>query len=229
MDPDRHRDLAEALRARLAAAGLEPPAGEDGHRLERDLALHLDRVAEVAAADLGPADPPLTDPTGRVGSGSVEPGWGAVGAAVGAVDNPTRPAPGSATLPEGAPIAAAEVPPRPGSGAPRPEPSRPEPGRLAGELREQARRIRDGEATSVELVERALERIGLLDDRLGAFVLVLGERARAEAAERDAARRRGRRSWPPTGPPPTPRWWPGCGGPGRWSSARPGPTSSPTG
>ena len=94
MDPDRPAELAQALRARLAAAGLEPPTGEDAHRLERDLALHLDRVADVAAAaDLGPADPPLTDPTGRVGE---RPGWGAV-------DNPTRPGRGWATLPEGAP------------------------------------------------------------------------------------------------------------------------------
>jgi aspartyl-tRNA(Asn)/glutamyl-tRNA(Gln) amidotransferase subunit A len=52
--------------------------------------------------------------------------------------------------------------------------------------------VRAGEASSAELVERALERIGAQDGRLGAFVLVLAERARAEAGERDTERRRGR-------------------------------------
>ncbi|HJU00197.1 MAG TPA: hypothetical protein VJ966_03205, partial [Actinomycetes bacterium] len=104
MDPDPDLDLAQALRARLAAAGLDVPPGEDAHRLERDLALHLERVADLtAAADLGPADPPLTDPTGRVG----------------AVDSPARPERGWATLPEGASIAAGEGEARPGSGAVR--------------------------------------------------------------------------------------------------------------
>jgi aspartyl-tRNA(Asn)/glutamyl-tRNA(Gln) amidotransferase subunit A len=146
MDPDRPAELAQALRARLAAAGLEPPTGEDARRLERDLALHLERVADLeAVTDLGPMDPPLTDPTR--------------GAAAGSAAVQARPA---------------EVRAHP-----------------AGELGEQARLIRDGEATGVELVEHALERIELLDGRLGGFVLVLGERARAEAEERDAARRRG--------------------------------------
>src|SRR5215212_474802 len=69
MDPDDDlTELAQALRARLAAAGLEPPSGEEARRLERDLALHLERIAEVeAAAALGPTDPPLTDPTGGRG------------------------------------------------------------------------------------------------------------------------------------------------------------------
>ena len=54
MDGAEQIDLGEALRARLAAAGLEVPA-EDADRLERDLALHLERVAALsAAADLGP-------------------------------------------------------------------------------------------------------------------------------------------------------------------------------
>ena len=52
--------------------------------------------------------------------------------------------------------------------------------------------VREGEVSSVELVERALERIAALDTELGAFVLVLGDQARAEAAERDLERRRGR-------------------------------------
>jgi aspartyl-tRNA(Asn)/glutamyl-tRNA(Gln) amidotransferase subunit A len=197
MDPGHHTDLAKALRARLAAAGLEPPSGEDAQRLERDLALHLERIAEVeAAAALGPADPPLTDPTGGPG----------------AVDN-RRPAPGgSVTLPEGAPITAGEGEARPGEGQERPGEGEARPGegqerpgegeaRPAGGLGEQARLVRDGEATSVELVEHALERIGRLDGRLGAFVLVLGERARAEAEERDAERRRGRVAGPLHGVP----------------------------
>jgi aspartyl-tRNA(Asn)/glutamyl-tRNA(Gln) amidotransferase subunit A len=146
MDGAGRVDLGEALRARLAAAGLEVPA-EDTDRLERDLALHLERVAALAAAaDLDPTDPPLTDPTAAVGRE-------AVGAAL--------PAAG-ATLP----------------------------GRGAG-LGEQARMVREGEASSGELVERALERIDRLDGRVGAFVVVLAERARAEAGERDAERRRG--------------------------------------
>jgi aspartyl-tRNA(Asn)/glutamyl-tRNA(Gln) amidotransferase subunit A len=144
-------DIGEALRARLAAAGLDAPV-EDTGRLERDLALHLERVAALtAAADLGPDDPPRTDPTTAVAPGRVGPGR--VG-------------------PEG--IGA-------GAGAAV---------RGAG-LGEQARMVREGEASGVELVERALERIGALDGRVGAFVLVLAERALAEATERDAVRRRG--------------------------------------
>ncbi len=52
--------------------------------------------------------------------------------------------------------------------------------------------VREGEVSSLELVERALEQIAALDTDLGAFVLVLGDQARAEAAERDLERRRGR-------------------------------------
>ena len=158
-------DLAALLRARLAAAGLAPP--DDTTQLERDLALHLERVdALTAAADLHPSDPPILDPTRWAGSG--------------AVDNRRPLAPGRVTLPEGAPIAAAEVEARP---------ERADPG---GGLGEQARLVREGEVTSVELVERALERIERLDPEVGAFVLVLGDQALAEAAERDAERRRGR-------------------------------------
>jgi aspartyl-tRNA(Asn)/glutamyl-tRNA(Gln) amidotransferase subunit A len=144
MDMAERAGLAEALRARLAAAGLEVPPGDDAGRLERDLALHLERVADLAAAaDLGPDDPPRTDPTTAVERG--------VAAATGGVDNlGTR-----------------------GDG-----------------LGEQARMVREGEVSSVELVERALEGIDGLDGRVGAFVLVLAEEAMAEAAERDAQRRR---------------------------------------
>jgi aspartyl-tRNA(Asn)/glutamyl-tRNA(Gln) amidotransferase subunit A len=177
-------DLAVLLRARLAAAALDLPP--DTGNLERDLALHLERVADLAAAaDLGPTDAPLPDPRGWAGAG-----W----AGAGAVDN-RRPAPGPwATLPEGAPMAA-------GPGDARPQ-ARPRAGQAAGGgLGEQARLVREGEATSVELVERALERIAALDDRVGAFVVSLGDRARAEAEERDAARRRGSRGGPLLGVP----------------------------
>ena len=61
--------------------------------------------------------------------------------------------------------------------------------------------VREGEVSSVELVERALERIAALDRELGAFVLVLGDKARAEAAERDRERRRGRPGGPVHGVP----------------------------
>jgi aspartyl-tRNA(Asn)/glutamyl-tRNA(Gln) amidotransferase subunit A len=143
-------DLAAALRARLAAAGLDLPP--DTGRLERDLALHLERIAALTeAADLHPSDPPLTDPTraaavlGRAVEGKAP--------RIPAVAGPRDP------LPPG--------------------------------LAEQARMVREGEASSAELVERALQRIGALDRQVGAFVLVLVERARAEAAERDERRRRG--------------------------------------
>ena len=64
-------DIAEALRTRLAAAALEPPAdARDRKRMERDLAVHLERVAVLAEADepLGRDDPPYTDPTRAMGS-----------------------------------------------------------------------------------------------------------------------------------------------------------------
>jgi aspartyl-tRNA(Asn)/glutamyl-tRNA(Gln) amidotransferase subunit A len=151
-------DLAALLRARLAAAGLDPPP--DTTQLERDLALHLERVAALtAAADLHPSDPPLPDPTR----------W------AGAVDNHRHASGRWATLPEGAPTAAGEVPARPAEG-----------------LAEQARTVREGEVSSVELVERALERMATLDPQVGAFVVVLADQALAEAAERDAERQGGR-------------------------------------
>jgi aspartyl-tRNA(Asn)/glutamyl-tRNA(Gln) amidotransferase subunit A len=201
-------DLAALLRARLAAAGLEPP--DDTTQLERDLALHLERVDGLtAAADLHPSDPPLPDPTRWSGSGSPGAGPGDRAAGRGAVDDRSPLAPGWATLPEGAPIAAGQVGARPepaGQVGGLAEPAgevrararvgevggRPEGADSGGGLGEQARLVREGEVTSVELVERALERIERLDPEVGAFVLVLGDQALAEAAERDAERRRGR-------------------------------------
>jgi hypothetical protein len=63
-------EIAEALRARLAAAGMEPPAEtRERVRMERDLAVHLARVAELdRAAELRLEDPPYTDPTGVAAS-----------------------------------------------------------------------------------------------------------------------------------------------------------------
>jgi aspartyl-tRNA(Asn)/glutamyl-tRNA(Gln) amidotransferase subunit A len=196
MDEGERADLAEALRRRLAAAGLEPPPGDPTDRLERDLALHLERIAALAeAADLGPDDPPRTDPTTAIGSGSE------------GVDNPAPRTGGSATLPVGAPDTGGS-----GSGAAATSGSRPgaaatggsgpgvgaggpsvgaEADRAVGGLGALARRVREGEVTSVELVGSALERVGELDGRVGAFVLVLAEEAIAEAAERDARMRRG--------------------------------------
>jgi aspartyl-tRNA(Asn)/glutamyl-tRNA(Gln) amidotransferase subunit A len=160
---DRERAVpAAALRARLAAAGLEVP--EDAAAgLERDFALHLERLAELeAAADLGPADPPLTGPV------APPPGLGRV----------------------------APPPAVPEAGAP-PAGSVGEPGGLV----EAARLVREGLANSAELVERALERVAALDGRVGAFVTVLAGEARAEAAARDAQRRRGEALGPLHGVP----------------------------
>jgi aspartyl-tRNA(Asn)/glutamyl-tRNA(Gln) amidotransferase subunit A len=153
---------AAALRARLAAAGLEVP--EDAAAgLERDFALHLERLAELeAAADLGPADPPLTGPV------APPPGLGRV-------------APPPDVREVGAPPAGSVGEP--------------------GGLVEAARLLREGLASSAELVERALERVAALDGRVGAFVTVLAGEARAEAAARDAQRRRGEALGPLHGVP----------------------------
>jgi Asp-tRNA(Asn)/Glu-tRNA(Gln) amidotransferase A subunit family amidase len=62
---------------------------------------------------------------------------------------------------------------------------------------ETARLVRDGEASSAELVEAALARIEALDGWLGAFVTVLA----GEAAARDAQRRRGEALGPLHGVP----------------------------
>jgi aspartyl-tRNA(Asn)/glutamyl-tRNA(Gln) amidotransferase subunit A len=160
-DGERAVPAAE-LRARLAAAGLEVP--EDAAAgLERDFALHLERLAELeAAADLGPADPPLLGPV------APPPGLGRV----------------------------APPPAVPEAGAP-PAGSVGEPG---GPV-EAARLVREGLASSAELVERALERVAALDGRVGAFVTVLAGEARAEAAARDAQRRRGEALGPLHGVP----------------------------
>jgi aspartyl-tRNA(Asn)/glutamyl-tRNA(Gln) amidotransferase subunit A len=58
-----------------------------------------------------------------------------------------------------------------------------------------------GTRSSVELVEEALGRIEALDGRLGAFVAVLAEEARAEAAARDAEAAAGRVRGPLHGRP----------------------------
>jgi aspartyl-tRNA(Asn)/glutamyl-tRNA(Gln) amidotransferase subunit A len=166
MDQERQPDLPALLRARLAAAGFDLPP--DTTQLERDLELHLERVAALmGAADLHPPDPPYPDPAlGRVAD--------AGGPALGRVAD------------AGAP------------GGKRSRPASGDPGGVhsppldRGGLGELARQVRNGQVTSVELVERALERIGELDPRVGAFVLVLAEQALAEAAERDAERARGR-------------------------------------
>jgi len=160
-DGDR-TGLAAALRARLAAAGLVVPA-DDAGRMERDLALHLERMAALtAAADLGPADPPLT------------------------------------TLPPLPPGEPATAPP---AGVPGSRPaSRPED--LGGlGLVEAARLVREGTASSAELVEAALARIEALDRRLGAFVTLLADQARTEAAARDLQRRQGEALGPLHGVP----------------------------
>lgn len=56
---------------------------------------------------------------------------------------------------------------------------------------EQARRIEEGDITSLELVEHYLERIDVHDEELGAFVEIYGDRARAQAERADKIRRRG--------------------------------------
>ncbi|HEU4900497.1 MAG TPA: amidase [Actinomycetota bacterium] len=155
MDEGHQPDLPALLRARLAAAGFDPPP--DTTQLERDLELHLERVAALAAAaDLHPSDPPFPGP-------ALSPGAD-IGAPGGKRSQPASGAP-----------AVVHTPPLDHGGL--------------GEL---ARRVRDGEVTSAALVERTLGRIAELDPQVGAFVLVLADRVRAEAAERDAERRRGR-------------------------------------
>ena len=167
--------LAAALRARLAAAGLQVP-DDDAGGLEGDLALHLERMATLAAAaDLGPDDPPLTNPAaaagrpGAAGEGALAP----PGAASGAEAAAGRSGAGRAAGPAG----------------------------QQGGLVEAARAVREGQASSAELVEAALGRIEALDGRVGAFVTVLAEQARAEAADRDARRRRGEALGPLHGVP----------------------------
>ena len=55
----------------------------------------------------------------------------------------------------------------------------------------QADLVRSGEVSSAELVAASLARIARLDPELNAFRIVLGERARAEAAQADARRAAG--------------------------------------
>jgi len=154
MGEEERAGLAAALRARLAAAGLQVPA-DDAGGLERDLSLHLERLAALAAAaDLGPDDPPLANPAPSSRQARPAKGWTA-----------------------------------------------PSAGREAGGVVEAARMVREGAASSLQLVEAALERIEALDGRLGAFVTVLAGGARAEAAQRDAQRRRGEALGPLHGVP----------------------------
>jgi aspartyl-tRNA(Asn)/glutamyl-tRNA(Gln) amidotransferase subunit A len=61
--------------------------------------------------------------------------------------------------------------------------------------------VRAGRADPVELVERALARLAACDPALSAFVHVAAERARAEAADRRAAVRRGEPAGPLCGVP----------------------------
>jgi aspartyl-tRNA(Asn)/glutamyl-tRNA(Gln) amidotransferase subunit A len=165
---DNGEGLAAVLRARLAAAGLEVPAA-DADRMERDLALHLERMATLAAAaDLGPADPPFTA-LPPLPPGEPPAAEAAAGGSPGPVRPPTAEAPGAGTAPAA---------PGPRAGEP------------AG-LVEQARLVRQGTASSTELVRAALARIEALDGRLGAFVTLLADRATAEAAARDLQRHRG--------------------------------------
>jgi aspartyl-tRNA(Asn)/glutamyl-tRNA(Gln) amidotransferase subunit A len=154
MGEEERAGLAAALRARLAAAGLQVPA-DDADGLERDLSLHLERLAALAAAaDLGPDDPPLANPAPSSRQARPAKGWTA-----------------------------------------------PSAGREAGGVVEAARMVREGAASSLQLVEAALERIEALDGRLGAFVTVLAGGARAEAAQRDAQRRHGEALGPLHGVP----------------------------
>jgi aspartyl-tRNA(Asn)/glutamyl-tRNA(Gln) amidotransferase subunit A len=154
MGEEERAGLAAELRARLAAAGLQVPA-DDAGGLERDLSLHLERLAALAAAaDLGPDDPPLANPAPSSRQARPAKGWTA-----------------------------------------------PSAGREAGGVVEAARMVREGAASSLQLVEAALERIEALDGRLGAFVTVLAGGARAEAAQRDAQRRRGEALGPLHGVP----------------------------
>jgi aspartyl-tRNA(Asn)/glutamyl-tRNA(Gln) amidotransferase subunit A len=194
MEHDDRQDLAAALRARLAAAGLGVPAGDAG-RMERDLGLHLERMAALAAAaDLGPADPPLTTlPPLPPGGPATAPPAGVPG---------SRPAAASAGADPGQapPAAATPAPERPAPPHAAAPTSRP--GDLGGVgLVEAARLVREGAASSAELVEAALARIGALDGRLGAFVTLLADQARTEAAARDLQRRRGEALGPLHGVP----------------------------
>ena len=73
MDEGHQPDLPALLRARLAAAGFDPPP--DTTQLERDLELHLERVAALAAAaDLHPSDPPFPGPALSPGADIGAPG-----------------------------------------------------------------------------------------------------------------------------------------------------------
>ncbi|HEU4398042.1 MAG TPA: amidase [Actinomycetota bacterium] len=191
MEDGERAGLAAELRARLAAAGLEVPA-DDAGRMERDLGLHLQRLAALATAGLGPADPPLTSlpplPSGEAWTAPPAgvPGSRPAAASAGADHGRVRPVASRARAASGEPAQPSEPAPRPG-----------EPGGLV----EAARLVREGAASSAELVEAALARIEALDGRLGAFVTLLAGEARSEAAQRDLQRRRGEALGPLHGVP----------------------------
>ena len=65
----------------------------------------------------------------------------------------------------------------------------------------QARAVASGELSAAELTEAVLERIAAVDPLLNAFTVVLADRARAEAAQRDEALSRGEAVGPLHGVP----------------------------
>ena len=64
-----------------------------------------------------------------------------------------------------------------------------------------AEQLTDGSTTSVEVIQRHLDRIGEVDDRVHAFLHVDADGALAQAAESDARRARGEARGPLDGVP----------------------------
>jgi aspartyl-tRNA(Asn)/glutamyl-tRNA(Gln) amidotransferase subunit A len=174
-----------SLRARLAAAGVDLPP--DAAELERALTLHAARLRDLeAAADLGPDDPPFPAQPGWARPGWVQPGRTSDPPIAGAPGSPEPSDPGR---------------PRPGVRWGRGRSGGGPAGQAVPGLVDAAALVRDGELTSVALVERVLGRIEAEDGRLGAFVAVLASRALDEAAVLDAERARGRLRGPLHGVP----------------------------